>query len=278
MFHHQGKNRTPKENLQIAVVLSFVAGMVNVAGFLSFGELTTNVTGHFAHFIRDFSEYQFWKGVVYFVYIVSFLIGSFVSGWLIESAYHHRRYSIYLRPTLLECSLLVLVVLLSYSNWFISKDIMACILLFAMGVQNSFVTRISHSVVRTTHLTGLITDLGIEVSQMLYLRRNNYAANEKKIKSNIRLRLFIILFFFFGGITSGYLYFIKNLKINVLLIAVAILLVGLFYDNFRLTYLKSKRRYKHKWKHTIQKQRRKAKTRIYRTFSHKGKRTYINME
>lgn len=53
MFRHQGKTRTPKHNLQIASVLSFVTGIVNVAGFLSVKQLTTNITGHFAFFVDE---------------------------------------------------------------------------------------------------------------------------------------------------------------------------------------------------------------------------------
>lgn len=249
MFHHQGKNRSNKENLQIAVVLSFVAGMVNVAGFLEFGKLTTNVTGHFAFFIYDMSITKFWEGTIYFLYIFSFLAGSFVSGWLIESAYHHKRLHIYLRPTLLECSLLLLVVLVSYFALPFYDSAMACVLLFAMGVQNSFVTKISNSIVRTTHITGLITDLGIEISQLLYLKRNNYISNLKKIKFNIRLRFFIILFFFLGGLSSGLLY-INGIGIYVLFLAVLILLIGLFYDNFRFRYLTQRRKYKYRRHYT----------------------------
>jgi len=48
MFRHQGKTRTLSHNKKIASLLSFVAGMVNVAGFLAVQRLTTNVTGHFA--------------------------------------------------------------------------------------------------------------------------------------------------------------------------------------------------------------------------------------
>ena len=34
-----------------------------------------------------------------------------------------------------------------------------------MGMQNSLVTRLSGAVVRTTHLTGVVTDLGIEAAR-----------------------------------------------------------------------------------------------------------------
>jgi len=77
MFRHQGKARTFKHNLQIATVLSFVAGIVNVTGFLAIQQLTTNVTGHFALLIFDFEDFQFLRGLTYLLYILSFLFGSF---------------------------------------------------------------------------------------------------------------------------------------------------------------------------------------------------------
>lgn len=61
MFRHQGKNRTFKHNLQIATLLSFVAGIVNVSGFLVIRQFTTNVTGHFALFMFDVANFNFWK-------------------------------------------------------------------------------------------------------------------------------------------------------------------------------------------------------------------------
>ena len=59
MFKHQGKSRTLKHNMPIATVLSFSAGIVNIAGFLTFNQLTTNVTGHFALFINEVANFEF---------------------------------------------------------------------------------------------------------------------------------------------------------------------------------------------------------------------------
>lgn len=73
MFIHQGKKRTIKHNLQIASLLSFVAGIVNVAGFLAVAKLTTNVTGHFAFFVDEIFKLNFWEGFIYFSYIFFFL-------------------------------------------------------------------------------------------------------------------------------------------------------------------------------------------------------------
>ena len=64
MFRHFGKTRTLSHNLRIASLLSFVAGMVNVAGFLAVARLTTNVTGHFAFFVDEVFKMEGWKAFV----------------------------------------------------------------------------------------------------------------------------------------------------------------------------------------------------------------------
>lgn len=245
MFRHQGKSRTLKHNLQIASVLSFVAGIVNVVGFLSIKQLTTNVTGHFALFINDVANFEFWKGTIYFLYIFSFLFGSFMSSFLIEKFKENKKLNVFILPTIIESIVLISIALLS--NIFEVKylDLIACLLLFSMGLQNSYVTKISNAVVRTTHLTGLFTDLGIEISQLFFPKQHPY---REKLKATIKLRITIILFFFSGGLVGGFLYSELNLKLNTLIFGAFILLISLFYDDLRYRLIKTKR--KHKQKHT----------------------------
>lgn len=242
MFRHQGKSRTLKHNLQIAIVLSFVAGIVNVVGFLSIKQLTTNVTGHFALFIYDVSNFDFWKGTIYLLYIISFLFGSFSSSFLIEKYRINRRLNVFLVPTLIESFILIAVALLTSFHFIKSADFIACLLLFAMGLQNSFVAKISNTVVRTTHLTGLFTDLGIELSQLFFLATHPH---RKKIIANIKLRSYIICFFFFGGLIGGFLYSKIGFGINTLIFGAFILLVSLMYDDVRFQMIKTKRKYRH---------------------------------
>lgn len=168
MFRHQGQSRTKKHNLQIAIVLSLVAGIVNVTGFLSIQQLTTNVTGHFAQFMLEIDKLEFWKGTIFLVYILAFLAGSFSSGLLIEFFRHNKKMNVYVIPILIESIILILIVILFNLFELEYKNTIACLLLFSMGLQNSYVTKISDAIVRTTHLTGLYTDLGIELSQLLF--------------------------------------------------------------------------------------------------------------
>ncbi len=241
MFRHQGKSRTLAHNLRIATILSFVAGIVNVTGFLAFSQLTTNVTGHFALFIKDVAELDFWKGTIYFFYIFSFLLGSFLSSFLIELFKESKRFNVFVLPTIIEC--LILISIAVASNFIILSfpNLIVCLLLFAMGLQNSFVTKISNAVVRTTHLTGLFTDLGIDISQLFFPKTY---PNKNKLKENIKLRLYIIAFFFLGGIIGGFLYSKTDLKLNTLIIGAILLLISLFYDDFRYQLIKTRRKYK----------------------------------
>ncbi|MCO6501054.1 MAG: DUF1275 domain-containing protein [Vicingus serpentipes] len=240
MFRHQGESRTLKHNLQIAIILSFVAGIVNVTGFLAFKQLTTNVTGHFALFINDVATFNFWKGTIYFLYIFSFLFGSFSSSFLIEKFKENKKLNVFFLPTIIESLILISIGILSNTIEMKSPDLIVCLLLFAMGLQNSFVTKISNAVVRTTHLTGLFTDLGIDISQLLFPKEYPY---REKLKANIKLRIYIISFFFAGGLVGGFLYSKVDLKLNTLIFCALILIVSLFYDNFRYQLIKIRRKF-----------------------------------
>ena len=83
----------------------------------------------------------------------------------------------------------------------------------------------SDAIVRTTHLTGLFTDLGIELSQLFFYRIKE---QKDKLISTIKLRLRIIAFFFIGGIIGGVFY--PYLELYILLLPASALIIGLYYD------------------------------------------------
>lgn len=237
MFRHQGKTRTVKHNLQIASLLSFVAGIVNVAGFLAVQQLTTNVTGHFAYFVDEVFQLHFWKGLVFFLYILFFFLGAFISSLLVEYVALKNENKTYILPIVIEIVLLLFVASLGKNLIESYANLIVCILLFAMGLQNSLVTKISDATVRTTHLTGLFTDLGIELSQLFFYKK---ALQKIKLYASIKLRLTIIIFFFIGGITAGLLY--QKLQLKVLILATLVLFIGLIYDTLKLKMIQLKRK------------------------------------
>ena len=227
-------------NLQIASLLSFVAGLVNVAGFLAVARLTTNVTGHFAYFVDEIFKLNFWQSFIYFLYIFFFFLGSFFSSFLVELISRKNENYVYIVPTAIESFILFLIAVFGNNLIAENPNLIAFSLLFAMGLQNSLVTRISNATVRTTHLTGLFTDLGIELSQLFFYREQE---SKDKLFSSIKLRLTIISFFFLGGITSWIFY--SNFGLYILLIGTVLLIAGMIYENLILKIKVLQRKFQH---------------------------------
>lgn len=238
MFSHIGKSRTPQHNLSIASLLSFVAGLVNVVGFFSVQKLTTNVTGHFAFFIDEVFKLNLDNAFHITLFVIFFFLGAFFANFSVETYSRIRETQTYLFPILIEA--LILAIIAFTGNYLIKSnpDVIAYSLLFAMGMQNSLVTSISKSIVRTTHLTGLFTDMGIEFSQLFFYKDEKHKA--QLIKS-IKLRLTIILMFFVGGVSGGILF--GSFGIQSLILGSIILLGGLFYDYLKIKLLLFKRKH-----------------------------------
>jgi uncharacterized membrane protein YoaK (UPF0700 family) len=237
MFRHRGKGRTLIHNLKLASLLSFVAGIINVSGLFALQRLTTNVTGHFAYFVDEIVRNDLGQAGMYILFIAAFLLGSFTSNVLVEIMARYNERLMNVIPVSIEIIIILYVALLPPAAVAANTGAVACLLLFAMGLQNSLVTSISGAVVRTTHLTGLFTDLGIELSQLIFYKQQ---AQQKKLWSSIKLRLIIICFFFLGGLAGGVGYIKAGIK--VLLLGVVILVAALLYDNLKFRVIKLKRR------------------------------------
>ena len=238
MFRHRGKSRTLVHNLKLASLLSFVAGIVNVSGLFAVQRLTTNVTGHFAYFADEMSKKNFGMAVVYLLFILAFFLGAFCSTLLVEVVSKHNARFMNTIPVSIEILILTIIAFLTPTTIKSQPNTLACFLLFAMGLQNALVTSLSNSVVRTTHLTGLFTDLGIELSQLLFYKKEE---QQKKLTSSVKLRVTIICFFFLGGVAGGLGYLLLGIKI--LLLAVSVLITALIYDSVKFRIVTLKRKY-----------------------------------
>ena len=243
MFRHKGKNRTFAHDLRLATLLSFVAGLVNITGVLALKTLTTNVTGHFAFFAEEIMRHDYATAITFLLFTVFFLLGSFLSSFLQELISLRNPDLSHIFPITLEMVILIAVGLFGSSTGIFTLDgkLTAFFMLIAMGIQNSLVTNISRSVVRTTHLTGLFTDLGIELSQLFFYKNPE---DIKKLKTSIFLRFSIISFFFLGCFFGGIIY--QFLEIKTLFIAALVLLLAQWYDYMRLKFHLIKRKTFHR--------------------------------
>lgn len=238
MLRHVGTKRTYSHNVKLASLLGTAAGFVNAACFLAFSVLTTNVTGHAALFAERLAMQDWQTARVVALWMFLFLAGAFISSLIVSFIGRNQRYS-YVVPILIETGILLTVALTGYryNNSLVDKELFAGSLLFAMGMQNALVSMVSGSVVRTTHLTGTFTDLGIELAQIFQKSKEG----REPLKARIKLRLAIIFFFMAGALGGAYLF--HYLSFRAFYFPVAILLFTLFSDIFRISVTRYYRRH-----------------------------------
>src|SRR5690625_3615979 len=234
MLRRSGSRRSYRHNIYLASTLSLVAGIVNITGWMGLGVLTTNVTGHFVFLSEEFIHKNYQIAIGFFLLINAFLLGAFISSVFTEGGrYKTQKHLVsYVLPISIEIAVLLVVAFseLFFVNVEDYRILLAMLLLFAMGLQNALVTYVSQSVVRTTHLTGIFTDLGIELSQLLFYKKPEH---RKVLKRSVFLKIMIIGSFTFGGIIGTLLY--NNYGLKTLLLSILILLAVLTYDNITLT-------------------------------------------
>ena len=243
MFRTKGERRTFHQNMGLATLLSMGAGCVNVAGFLAFFVLTTNVTGHVALFAEELVYGNYRLALSLLIWMLLFLLGAFVSSILVQIGISHKKVGRpRLTPIILEILLLLFVSI--YGYFYFKGDvqesrILAGILFFAMGLQNAMVTVVSGSIIRTTHLTGLFTDLGIELG-LLFLKKEKRPPNVGK---KILLHSAIILCFFIGGMVGSLLF--PKISYLTFIFPIACLLIALSYTSVKKGYRKMKEKIIH---------------------------------
>jgi uncharacterized membrane protein YoaK (UPF0700 family) len=159
------------------MMLAFMSGTINAGGFLACGRFVTHVTGFAAFLGIDVANGEYALALGMLVVPLIFLLGSFVSGGLIDVRIREGREPRYDLVMLMVTTALVLSAVGGNLGWFgvfqgeggaVQADIGLIILLcFASGLQNALISTSSGAVIRTTHLTGLTTDLGIGLAKAL---------------------------------------------------------------------------------------------------------------
>ncbi len=172
---------------RLAISLSWVAGYTNVIMMIAAGEVVSHQTGNSTHFAAAIAGFFLHDpaaihNALYFGFLVgSFLLGAIASAFMTEGARRAGKASKYILPMGAEAALLsILLVVLAihphpndrWTTLYLTTGLAA----LAMGLQNATITKISGAVVRTTHVTGVITDLGLEGVQLFLWWRDKLAS------------------------------------------------------------------------------------------------------
>ena len=166
MFRREGLARSDRLNRRVAGCLALIGGYVNATGVVLLGVFSSHMTGNVSRAATDLASGNLTAALAAMGVVLGFFFGALLASVVLESGFCGTTSRSYGAALALEASWLVVFAVLhggAVSGRFALPHAFA--LCVAMGVQNSLVTRLSGAVVRTTHLTGVITDLGIEAAR-----------------------------------------------------------------------------------------------------------------
>jgi uncharacterized membrane protein YoaK (UPF0700 family) len=229
--HLSGQHRTAAINRLLGALLAFNAGAINAGGFLVVSMYTSHMTG-FASMLAD----NLVLGNTALVLsalgaLLAFTTGAAVTAVLVNWARQRHVRSEYALPLLVEAMLLLVFGLMggtmNHQTPF-AVPLTVLVLSFTMGLQNALVSKISSSQIRTTHMTGIVTDLGIELGKMFYWNHTASPLASRVRANRIKLRLFATLLtaFIVGGLVGAtgfrYVGFIWVVPMAILLLALSL--------------------------------------------------------
>jgi uncharacterized membrane protein YoaK (UPF0700 family) len=226
-----GPRRTALGNKHLGLLLAFVAGAVNAGGFLAVNRYTSHMTGIVSGVADDLVLGHYGMVVAGLLALLAFVSGSACTAVLTNWGRRRGLSSRYALPLLVEAlALLVFGVLGANLHWAMDVVVPVTVLLlcFIMGLQNAIITKVSRAQIRTTHLTGVLTDLGLELGRLMYWNRATprgqapVAADRQKLE----IHLTLVLTFFVGAVAGAWAF--KHLGyVATLPLALVLAIVGL---------------------------------------------------
>jgi uncharacterized membrane protein YoaK (UPF0700 family) len=228
-----GPDRTDTADRHLAFVLAFIAGAVNAGGYLSVHQYTSHMTGMVSTMATHLAVGDLPVVLTGLGAILSFAAGAALTAILINWGRRRQLQSQYALPLILEAVLLLCFGLfgghLELRHWLFVPAIVM-LLTFTMGLQNAIITKLSHSVIRTTHITGMVTDIGIELGKLLYWNRSSDRLQTPDVqpdRARLALLATLVALFFTGGVLGAIGFerigFISTVPLALILILLATL-------------------------------------------------------
>ncbi|MCO5141572.1 MAG: DUF1275 domain-containing protein [Oligoflexia bacterium] len=200
------------ENPWLWCLMAFQAGAINAGGFIACGRFITHVTGFATHFGFDLATKDYYTAFSMILVPLFFLLGAMYSSYFVSLKIKNALKPNYWIPTFTIFLILSLGTLLGnlnklgeFSTDFNPKNdfLLVALLCLASGVQNALIVNSRGILVRTTHLTGITTDLAESIISSLFLKNKDERGAQRV---NSIYRIGIILFFIFGSVTSSIIF------------------------------------------------------------------------
>lgn len=200
------RDRTENSDRHLAFYLTFIAGAANAGGFMAVGQYTSHMSGIVSGMADTLVLGRYDLFLTGALALGSFMAGAATSAILINWARRRALRSVYALPLALECGLMMLFAVSGYTP---ARLLMIIALLcFIMGLQNAMITKLSGARIRTTHVTGLVTDTGIELGKLFYWNGHARDGNAPVTADKPKLKLLceMILLFFTGGVSGAFVF------------------------------------------------------------------------
>ncbi len=207
LHHLSSDRRHGRADHDLGLMLALIAGAVNAGGFLAIGQYTSHTSGMVSSMADHLALGEVALALAMGAAWVAFVAGAATTALLVNWARRRRLRSQYALSLMVEAALL-LAFGLAGANLAALRDLLAPItvllLCFIMGLQNAIITKASGAAIRTTHVTGMSTDIGIELGKLMYFNRLQIPqltvrANRAKLKLHAQL----IGCFFCGGVIGA---------------------------------------------------------------------------
>ena len=201
------KNRDPNANMVLGGLMACVAGAVNAGGFLAIQKYTSHMTGIISGIADDLIVSEARLVLAGVAALACFVAGAATTSIFINWARRYALHSEYALSLMLEALLLLAFGLLGANlNILVEVFVPTTVLLlcFIMGLQNAMMTKVSKAEIRTTHMTGIVTDIGIELGRLLYWNKSKHHPPEQNVRAN-RKKLFIHFSIFASFLLGGIL-------------------------------------------------------------------------
>lgn len=215
----------------LACYLAFVAGAINAGGLLAVHQYTSHMSGLMSSIADNLVLGRTALILEGAGAVLSFVFGAACTAIVVNWARRRNLQSRYAIPLLMEALLLVCFGLLGHSmqnHQWLFIPLTVSLLCFVMGLQNAMITKLSHAEIRTTHVTGMITDIGIEIGKLFYWNGPSNNSPHPPVLGNrakIRLLCMLVGMFTLGGLAGAlgfkYLGYIATVPLAALLIALA---------------------------------------------------------
>jgi len=202
-----GRDRSERYDDHLAYFLTFIAGAANAGGFMAFRQYTSHMTGIASAAADAVAIGNLQAALAGAFAIAAFVCGAAISAILINWGRRKALNSVYALPLLLEAILLAFFGISGEALQGINGIIVpvtVVLLCFIMGLQNAMITKLSGARIRTTHITGMVTDIGIEIGKLVYINRRK--PNHPPVhadRGKFILLSGLIALFFLGGVMGA---------------------------------------------------------------------------